>query len=115
MANSIETKTKPAFDLDIELVLVENNAKRKIRIGANITFERLHQIIQAAYNWHECHPYQFSLFKNGDEGEKPSVEIVAANELKETAINPKTAKLAHRAKLIVFSARGLAVSGSPAL
>lgn len=98
MTNS-EAKAKPAFDISIELVLVKNNAKRKIRIGANITFERLHKIIQATYNWHECHPYQFLLFKNGDDGEKPSVEIVAANELKEAAMNPKTAKLAHRTKL----------------
>ena len=96
MANSTATKTKPAFDLDIELVLVENNAKRKIRVGANITFERLHKIIQAAYNWHECHLYQFLLFRNGDEGEQPSIEIVTN---KEEASNPKLAKLVHRAKL----------------
>lgn len=89
-------KTKPAFDLDVSLALVENDAKRKIRVGANITFERLHKIIQAAYNWHECHLYQFLLFKNGDEGEKSSVEIVIQ---KETAENPKTAKLVHRTKL----------------
>ena len=31
---------KPAYDLDVELVLVENNAKRKLRVAANITFER---------------------------------------------------------------------------
>ena len=85
-------KTKPAFDLDIELALVENNAKRKIRVGANITFKRLHKIIQAAYNWHECHPCQFLPFKNGDEGEKPSVEIVFDKEI---ATNPKTARLPH--------------------
>jgi len=91
-----ETKTKPAFDLDIELALVEKNAKRKLRVGANITFERLHKIIQAAYNWHECHLYQFLLFRNGDEGEQPSVEIVTN---KEESANPKTAKLVHREKL----------------
>ena len=91
-----EAKKKPAFDLNIELVLVKNNAKRKIRVGANITFERLHKIIQAAYNWRESHPYQFLLFKNGDEGEKPSVEVVTDKEM---AMNPKAAKLAHRAKL----------------
>ena len=89
-------KARPAFDLDIELVLVTNNAKRKIRVGANITFERLHKIIQAAFNWHESHLYQFLLFKNGDEGEQPSVEIVTD---KQEASNPKTAKLVHRAKL----------------
>jgi hypothetical protein len=91
-----KTKTNPAFDLDIELSLIENNAKRKIRVKTNITFERLHKIIQAAYNWHEAHLYQFLLFKNGEEGEKPSVEIVTD---KEEAANPKTAKLVHRAKL----------------
>jgi len=94
--STTEIKTKPAFDLDIELSLIENNAKRKIRVGANITFERLHKVIQAAYNWHESHLYQFLLFKNGDEGEHPSVEIVTN---KEEASNPKTAKLVHRAKL----------------
>jgi len=96
MANSTETKEKPAFDLNVELVLVENNATRKIRVGANITFERLHKIIQAAYNWHESHLYQFLLFESGDEGEQPSVEIVID---KEGTLNPKKARLAHRAKL----------------
>ena len=89
MANSTMPKAKPAFDLEIELVLVENNAKRSIRVGANITFERLHKIIQAAYNWKEAHLYQFLLFKNGAEGERPSVEIV---HNKEEAINPKAAR-----------------------
>ena len=87
---------KPAYDLEVELVLVANNAKRKIRVGANITFERLHKIIQAAYNWHESHLYQFLLFKGGEEGERPSVEIVTD---KAEATNPKTARLVHRAKL----------------
>ena len=96
MTNSVMTKTTPAFDLEVELVLVENNAKRKIRVGANITFERLHKIVQAAYNWQECHLYQFLLFRNGDEGEQPSIEIVTN---KEEASNPKMAKLVHRAKL----------------
>jgi hypothetical protein len=96
MENSAAPKKKPAFDLAIELALVENNALRKIRVGANITFERLHKIIQAAYNWRECHLYQFLLFKDGSAGERPSVEIVID---KEESSNPKTAKLVHRAKL----------------
>jgi hypothetical protein len=99
MVESTATKTKPAFDLEIELVLIEHNAKRKLRVGASITFERLHKIIQAAYNWHECHLYQFLLFKNGDEGEQPSFEIVTN---KEEASNPRIAKLVHRAKLSDF-------------
>jgi len=99
MAKSTATKAKPAFDLHIELILVENNAMRKIRVGANITFERLHKIIQAAYNWQEGHMYQFLLFKKGDEGEQPSVEIVTD---KEVASNPKIARLVHRAKLIDY-------------
>ena len=89
-------KAKPTFDLNIELALVERTAKRKIRVGANITFERLHKIIQAAYNWHEAHLYQFFLFKEGIECERPSVEIVIS---KEEASNPKSARLVHRAKL----------------
>ena len=93
------TKPKPSFDLDIELALVEKTAKRKIRVGANITFERLHKIIQAAYNWHESHMYQFLPFEKGEEGEPPSVEIVLD---KETASDPKKAKLVHRAKLCDF-------------
>ena len=94
MTDSI--KTKPSFDLNIELVLADNNATRKIRVGANITFERLHTIIQAAYNWHECHMYHFLLFKEGKDGEQPSFEIVID---KEQAFNPKKARLVHRAKL----------------
>ncbi|MDR2697017.1 MAG: plasmid pRiA4b ORF-3 family protein [Holophagales bacterium] len=90
------TKANPSFDLDIELTLTKNNAKRKIRVGANITFERLHKIIGAAYNWHECHLYQFLLFKKGEPEEMPSIEIVTD---KEDSFNPKTAKLARRAKL----------------
>ena len=96
MASGNEIKEKTYFDLDIELALVENNAKRKIRVNANITFMRLHKIIQAAYNWQESHLYQFLLFKDGKEGEKPSFEMVTS---KEEASNPKTARLVHRAKL----------------
>jgi len=66
MADS--TKTNPAFDLDIELPLIKNSAKRKIRVGVNITFERLHKIIQASYDWRKCHMYQFLLFEKGEEG-----------------------------------------------
>ena len=99
MANSVATRAKPSFDLEIELVLAENNAKRKIRVGANITFERLHKIIQAAYNWKECHLYQFLLFKNGEKGEWPSIEIVTS---KEEASNVGIVKLVHRAKLIDY-------------
>ena len=96
MSSTTAAKAKPAFDLEVELVLVDNNAKRNIRVGANITFERLHKIIQAAYNWQQGHLYQFSLFKTGEEGEQPSFEIVTD---KEEASNPKKARLVHRAKL----------------
>ena len=98
MADST-AKPKLSFDLDIELALMEKTAKRQICVGANITFERLHKIIQAAYCWQECHMYQFLLFKEGKEGEQPSVEIVTD---KETAMNPKAAKLVHRAKLVDY-------------
>ena len=99
MTDTAPGKTKAAFDLEIELALVEKNAKRKLRVGANITFERLHKLIQAAYCWHEAHLYQFLLFKEGKEGAQPSVEIVTD---KEEASNPKTARLVHQAKLIDY-------------
>ena len=96
MANDTEVKMRPYFDLKIELILEEKNVVRIIRVGANITFERLHKIIQAAYNWQESHLYKFLLFKDGEEREKPSFEIVID---KEDAANPKNSRLAHRAKL----------------
>ncbi len=33
---------------------------RKLTVPANFTFHKLHQVIQAAFGWHDYHMYQFS-------------------------------------------------------
>ena len=90
------SKPRPAFDLHVELVLEDRNAVRKIRVGANITFERLHRIIQAAYQWQDSHLYEFRLYKEGVLGEDVSVDIVME---KDPDLDRKKPRLARRAKL----------------
>ncbi|MDR3281152.1 MAG: plasmid pRiA4b ORF-3 family protein [Synergistaceae bacterium] len=72
-----------AFDLDIRLALMSGDACRKLRVPANITFEQLHSILQAAFCWKDYHLYNFALFAEGRAGEEPSVELaISDKELK---------------------------------
>jgi hypothetical protein len=100
MADSAAKKKKPAYELEISLKLYGGDANRVLVVGANITFKRLHEIIQAAYCWHDSHLFNFTLYEKDWQGE-PSVEIVYDKELKAES-QAKIARLAHRAKLSEF-------------
>ena len=71
-----------AFDLNVKLDLDDRSAVRRLRVPANITFERLHKLLQAAFGWNDYHLYNFGLFKEW--GEKyyalPDVELVLESD-----------------------------------
>jgi hypothetical protein len=56
-------KTHKAFDLNVRLDLDGNDAIRKVRVPADITFHQLHLILQKSFGWHDYHLHSFGLFK----------------------------------------------------
>jgi hypothetical protein len=73
-------KKGQAFDLKVTLDLGNrNDAVRKLRVSANITFEQLHCILQKAFCWNDTHPYSFGMFnllRWGANFTKPDVKLV---------------------------------------
>jgi len=63
-----------AFDLKVDLPLVGYVATHTIRVADNMTFEKLHTVLQACYNWMDYHFYDFLLFKEGDNGAEPVLD-----------------------------------------
>jgi len=51
------------FDLSVRLELDGNDAVRRLRIPANITFEQFHKLLQTAFEWRNCHLYNFKLLQ----------------------------------------------------
>jgi hypothetical protein len=101
MANTAAPKETPAYELFIFLELGRGEyAKRALVVGANTTFKRLHEAIQAAYCWQGYHLHKFMLFKK-DWQDDPEVEIIPDKALKEATSAP-VVRLAHRAKLSAF-------------
>jgi hypothetical protein len=60
---SLPVRKFRAVDLNVRLYLDCNDAVRKLRVPANINFEQLHKVLQAVFNWKNCHLYSFGLFK----------------------------------------------------
>jgi hypothetical protein len=54
-----------AFDLTARLDLDGNDAVRKIRVSANITFEQLHTVLQTVFGWKNSHLTVSGCSKNG--------------------------------------------------
>ncbi|MDR2711758.1 MAG: plasmid pRiA4b ORF-3 family protein [Clostridiales bacterium] len=52
-----------AFDLEVRLDLDGNDAVRKLRVPANLSFEQLHKLLQTAFGWLDHHLYSFGMFK----------------------------------------------------
>jgi hypothetical protein len=67
-----------ALNLFIRLELDGNDAVRKLRVPANITFEQLHKLMQKAFEWRNYHLYSFGMFKEWSENyyAQPDVELV---------------------------------------
>jgi hypothetical protein len=71
-----------AFDLKVRLDLDGKDAIRRLRVPANITFERLHKLLQKSFGWRNYHLYNFGLFKewSKDYYAKPDVELVLESD-----------------------------------
>lgn len=50
-----------AVDLMVKLKLYPQIAWRRIIIPINTTFEELHEILQVAFDWKDCHLYEFNI------------------------------------------------------
>jgi hypothetical protein len=89
-----------AFDLKVTLDLGDcNDAVRKLRVSANITFRQLHLVLQKAFCWNDAHLHSFGLFnllRWGAKFTKPDVELVEDEE--DVECNPE-AKLSANIKL----------------
>ncbi len=77
-----------ALDLNVRLDLDGKDAIRKLRVPDSITFAQLHKILQAAYEWKDCHLYSFGLFKRWSDNSyaHPDIELVATEA--DLEINP---------------------------
>jgi len=69
-----------AFDINVCLELDGTNAIRRLLVPANLTFEKLHKILQKAFNWKNYHLYSFGLFKKWSENyyALPDIELVTS-------------------------------------
>lgn len=68
-----------AFELAVRLELEGQDAVRKLIVPAGITFEQLHLILQASFNWYNYHLYDFGLLKQKGQAE-PDIELVMSEE-----------------------------------
>jgi len=68
-----------AVELEVTLDLEKHNVWRKIIVPYNITFRKLHNVIQAAFGWKDYHLHEFYIF-DGDE--------TANNETSKIGDNP---------------------------
>ena len=83
-----------ALDLSVYLDLDENDAQRKLRVPANLSFEQLHKLLQIAFGWKNCHLHSFGLFKKWpkDYYAQPDVELVVESDQYEA--NPNAISIA---------------------
>ena len=93
-----------AFDLNVRLDLDGRDAVRKLRVPENISFKRLHRLMQIAFGWQDCHLYSFGLFKkwSNDYYAKPDVKLLLIDD--EYDYDPD-AKIAAEVKLSDFLPR----------
>ena len=64
-------------DLTVKLKLYPNIAWRRIITPVDITFKQLHEILQVAFNWENCHLYKFNIF---DEAGKCVLKVISEYE-----------------------------------
>ncbi len=56
----------PAFCLKVDLDLGGSSCSRTIAVAQGITFEELHEAMQAAFVWWDYHAFSFHLVRNGE-------------------------------------------------
>jgi hypothetical protein len=89
-----------AFDLNVRLDLEGNDAIRKLRVSAHISFEQLHRILQAAFGWKNSHLHSFGMFNEWSKDRYGYVEPIAELVLSEDDLEYKPdAKLTANIKL----------------
>ena len=74
----LQIRRSRAFSLNVRLDLDGRDAVRSLHVPANITFEQLHKILQAAFKWKDYHLYSFGMFKEWSENyyANPDVELI---------------------------------------
>jgi hypothetical protein len=67
-----------AFDLTVRLELLGEDAIRKIRVSANMSFLQLHFVLQNAFNWQNFHLHSFRMYDKGTRTytRRPAVELL---------------------------------------
>ena len=61
-------KTQKAYQLKITLLLDDFDIWRRIIVPADISFNKLHYVIQDSFNWLSYHLYDFKIFDNSENG-----------------------------------------------
>ena len=66
-----------AYDLNVRLSLFgyADDAVRRLRVPANISFNKLHRLLQIAFGWNNCHLHSFGLFKEWNENPYATPDI----------------------------------------
>lgn len=62
--------SQKAFQFMVRLDLDDFNIWRRVIVPANITFYKLHFVLQDCFNWQNCHLYDFRIFDNTEQGEQ---------------------------------------------
>ncbi|MHB8171745.1 MAG: plasmid pRiA4b ORF-3 family protein [Thermincolia bacterium] len=65
-----------AVELLVTLDLENYDIWRKIIVPLNITFEKLHDILQIVFQWRDCHLHDFYIF----DGDKPIINLVSTDD-----------------------------------
>jgi len=77
-----------ALDLHVRLDLDGKDAVRRLRVPANMTFSKLHIVLQRAFAWQNYHLHSFGMFKEWSENYyvRPDIELLMDEESRE--MNP---------------------------
>lgn len=60
---AINATPQQALQLRITLLNVKPPVRRRVLVSANLTFLQLHNVIQAAMGWEDCHMHEFEVGK----------------------------------------------------
>ncbi len=71
----------PAMELECSLDLVRYEARRTLIVPAASTFRALHNCLQVAYRWHDCHLHEFTLPPNDHRELLTRVEVEDPDDL----------------------------------
>ena len=71
-----------AFDLNVRLALDGRDAVRRLRVPADIGFEKLHRLLQKAFGWQSCHLYSFGMLREWDISRyaHPDIELISSEQ-----------------------------------